>query len=71
MAKTGRSFAWPQAGQQGGGIPVVPIAIALVLANVVIWGARAEGKEGISSAKLWVVTGYYHDCIISYYAILY
>ena len=27
----------------GGGIPVVPIAIALVLANVVIWGALVDG----------------------------
>jgi len=26
----------------GGGIPVVPIAIALVLANVVIWGSLVD-----------------------------
>eukprot|EP00435_Cladocopium_sp_Y103_P064578 s90_g26.t1 len=45
-----------EAGQQAGGIPVVPIAIALVLANVVIWGAiwcirqrRSRGYDSMSS----------------------
>lgn len=54
------------AGQQGGGIPVVPIAIALVLANVVIWGAiwcirqrRSRGYDSMSTDDEGTPTGAY------------
>eukprot|EP00438_Fugacium_kawagutii_P011118 Skav203189 [mRNA] locus=scaffold39:382263:394148:+ [translate_table: standard] len=51
--------------ESGGGIPVVPIAIALVAANVVIWGAiwcirqrRSRGYDSMSSDDEGTPMGY-------------